>query len=138
MKDMVKKIASFLLAFIVLFSTVSFTVEKHYCGRFLVDVAVFSKAKNCGMDMMNHYDDQESEVKKPSCCKDEIIVVEGQDELKTSFDQIAFPQQIFITSFFHSYISLFTISEEKNTTYKEYDPPELVRDILTLDETFLI
>ncbi|WP_378178794.1 hypothetical protein [Aquimarina sp. SS2-1] len=132
-----QKITCTVLAFLVLLSTVSFSVEKHYCGRFLVDVAVFSKAKDCGMNMMSHFDDQ-NQVKKPSCCKDEIIIVKGQDELKTSFDHIAIPQQIFVASFFYSYIDLFSTGIRKNNFYKEYDPPEVVRDILILHETFLI
>jgi len=82
MKKYFQKIAATVLTCLVLLSTFSFTVEKHYCGRFLVDVAVFTKAKDCGMDMMTHSDDQKEAMKKKPCCKDEILVLEGQDELK--------------------------------------------------------
>ncbi len=138
MKKVFSKITSFILACFVLLSTLSFTVEKHYCGRFLVDVAVFSKAKDCGMNMMSHSDEQHTEAKKSPCCKDQIIVIEGQDELKTSFDQIDIPEQIVITSFFYSYVDLFSIKENTKTDYVEYAPPELVCDILLLHETYLI
>ncbi|WP_299217931.1 hypothetical protein [uncultured Aquimarina sp.] len=138
MKKDFQKITSTLLACLVLLSTFSFTVEKHYCGRFLVDVAVFSKAKDCGMKMMGHSDDQNIQMKKKSCCKDEIIVLEGQDELKVSFDQIDFSQQVFIVSYLNSYINLFSLPEEKHLVSKEYSPPERVTDILILHETFLI
>ncbi|MHA7056357.1 HYC_CC_PP family protein [Aquimarina sp. M1] len=138
MKRGFHKIASLLLAFLVLLSTISFTVEKHYCGRFLVDVAVFSKAKDCGMKMMDHTDSHEIELKKTSCCKDKITVIEGQDELKVSFDQIDLVQQLFVVSFFNSYKNLFLIQGEKRNSYKKYDPPELAQDIRILHETFLI
>ncbi|WP_299260359.1 hypothetical protein [uncultured Aquimarina sp.] len=138
MKKVFQKITSILLACLVLLSTFSFTVEKHYCGRFLVDVAVFSKAKDCGMNMMSHSDDQSVRMQKKSCCKDEIIVLEGQDELKVSFDQIDFSQQGFIISYIHSYVNLFSLPEEKHLISKEYSPPERVTDILILHETFLI
>ncbi|MDH7447890.1 hypothetical protein QBK95_19835 [Aquimarina sp. 2201CG14-23] len=127
-----------ILGCLVLFSTLSFTVEKHYCGRFLVDVAIFSKAKDCGMEMNTHAEDQELQVKKKSCCKDEIIILEGQDELKTSLDQFDQFHQTFITTFIYSYIDLFSLRKEKNIVPKEYAPPELVADIHILYETFLI
>ena len=34
---------SFLMAFVVLFSTISFTVDMHYCGNSLIDTAVFKQ-----------------------------------------------------------------------------------------------
>ncbi len=51
MKKAIFKITSFLLAILVLFSTVSLTVEKHFCGNFLVDTALFSVADSCGMSV---------------------------------------------------------------------------------------
>ncbi|WP_299898279.1 hypothetical protein [uncultured Aquimarina sp.] len=138
MKHIFQKISSLLLASLVLISTFSFTVEKHYCGRFLVDVAVYSKAKDCGMDMMDHDDSSDDHVKKKSCCKDEIVVLEGQDELKVSFDQLEFSDQLFITSFFYSFADLFLLQKEKAFIPKEYSPPERYKDIQILFETFLI
>ena len=38
------------LALLVLFSTVSFTIEKHFCGDILVDVAVFTEVEKCAME----------------------------------------------------------------------------------------
>jgi len=136
-KAFCKSVSSF-LACLVLLSTFSFTIEKHYCGRFLVDVAVFSKAKDCGMNMMDHSDDYDTNIKRKSCCKDEILLLEGQDELKTSFDQIDFTKEVFLISFFHSYYKLFSISKEKQIHFKEYSPPDRVADIFLLNETFLI
>ena len=73
-----------LMALLVLFSTVSFTVEKHFCGDTLVDVSVFSEAQKCGMEAMEI-------LQKKTCCKDEIDIVKGQDELKvSSFDDLDF------------------------------------------------
>ena len=47
MKTYLLKIASSLMALFVLFSTFSFTVEKHYCGEFLMDVSFTGAADNC-------------------------------------------------------------------------------------------
>ena len=44
------KIFSVTLALLVLMSTLSFTVEKHFCGDVLVDVSVFTETQKCGME----------------------------------------------------------------------------------------
>src|SRR5690606_15745695 len=78
MKKFFLKITSFLLAFLVLLSTVSFTVEKHFCGSFLVDTALFSSADSCGMEVKQD-DGYLCTVTKTSCCSDETILIQGQD-----------------------------------------------------------
>ena len=47
---MLHKIFSLSMALLVLMSTVSVTIEKHFCGDHLVDVAIFSDAEKCGME----------------------------------------------------------------------------------------
>ena len=37
------------MAIVVLFSTMSFILNMHYCGDTLVEIALLSKAKGCGM-----------------------------------------------------------------------------------------
>lgn len=81
MKQAFSKILSILLAIVVLFSTMSFTIDKHYCGKILVDVAINKAAKKCAMEL--YLESSGSSITKPSCCKDEHQVIIGQDELKT-------------------------------------------------------
>ena len=90
MKPFLLKIASVFLAFSVLFSTFSFTVEKHFCGEFLVDVSYFGEAKGCGMETAAKM----AFKKKKNCCKDEVFQIEGQDELqKSSSEELSFDKQ---------------------------------------------
>ncbi|WP_298237861.1 hypothetical protein [uncultured Algibacter sp.] len=121
-----------LLALLVLFSTVSFTVEKHFCGDVLVDVSVFADVEKCAMEAM--------EMKqKKSCCKDEVEVVKGQDDLKfSSFEDLDFEQEQFLTAFAYSYINLFEGLPKQIIPHKDYSPPNLIQDIQVLDEVFLI
>ncbi|KAA1242395.1 hypothetical protein [Aquimarina sp. RZ0] len=132
-----QKIASVVLAFLVLFSTLSFTVEKHYCGRFLVDVAVFSKAKDCGMEMTSDNHTNDILIKK-SCCKDELLVLEGQDELKDSLGQKDITKQLLFAHFYNTCVNVFLISEKEDVVFKEYDPPERTIDSTVLYQVFLI
>lgn len=72
------------------------------------------------------------------CCSDVVVIIEGQEDLKISFDQLAFEQQLFITSFVYSYINLFEGFDDNVIPFEDYSPPPLIRDIHILDQTFLI
>ena len=136
MKQIFHKIVSISMAFVVLFSTLSFTIDMHYCGDTLVDTAIFKKAKDCGMDMQNSTT-KECSMTKKNCCNDKQIFIDGQDELKISFDTLSFEQQQFVVSFIQTFINLFEgFDEEINTL--EYKPPLVVRQLYKLDQTYLI
>ena len=93
MKKAFHKIASILMAFVVLLSTMSFTVNSHFCGDMLVGTSYFVKAESCGMDMKQETKSEDCSVMKKNCCQDVASVIEGQDTLKiTSFDQLSFDQ----------------------------------------------
>ena len=124
------------MALLVLCSTVSFTVEKHFCGDVLVDVSVFREAEKCAME---DFEKELELITKKACCKDIIDVFEGQDELIVkSFDDFELDNQIFITSYIYSYINLFEGLPQKVIPFKEYSPPNLIEDIIILDQVFLI
>lgn len=135
-----KKISSVLLAFLVLLSTFSFTVEKHFCGDFLVDVSYFGNADDCGKDMSSDSCDAEKQqVKKKSCCKDEVEKIQGQNQLqKSSVEKISFEKQQFVLAFVVSYYNLFNNLSEQVVLHKNYSPPNLVADIQVLYEVFII
>lgn len=125
------------MAIVVLLSTMSFTLDMHYCGDTLVDIAVFKKAETCGMEMQKSISENCS-IKRKNCCSDKQFLIDGQDELKQSNSILSFDQYISITSFIYSYINLFEDVEEDKTLYRNYKPPLVVRDIYKLDETYLI
>lgn len=133
MKHFSTKILSITLAFLVLFSTFSFTVEKHYCGDFLMDVSFTGDTDGCGMQMDN------APAKKKNCCKDETHQVEGQDELQlASFDKITFEKQQFIAAFIHSYQDLFLEKSTNKVVQKDFPPPEIPFNYQIAYQTFVI
>jgi len=137
MKQCIHKIVSVLMAFVVLFSTMSFTIDMHYCGDTLVDTAVFSKAKTCGMESMETSSCESPQLKK-DCCSEEQISFEGENELQLTFEDLNFEQQVFVFNFIYTHINLFEGLEENIVPFKEYSPPLVVKDIQLLDEQFLI
>lgn len=132
MKPVFYKIASITLAILVLFSTFSFTVEKHFCGEFLMDVSFTGEADDCGMEM-------EAKTINKKCCKDEVYKIDGQNELQlTSFDKITFEKQQFLTAFFYSYKDLFDDKSTEKTFQKDFPPPEISFNYQVVYQTFLI
>jgi hypothetical protein len=138
MKKVFHKISSFCLALIVLLSTVSFTVDSHFCGDTLVDSSIFGHAETCGMEIQQQSQSSECNISKKDCCSDEQVTIKGQDTLKTSFDKLEKDQQLFVATFLYSYISLFEESQSNINSFRDYSPPFLVRDFQVLDQTFLI
>lgn len=128
------KVILFALSFLVLFSTLSFAVEKHYCGGTLVDMSVFSKVKGCGMEL-----ESKASIAKSSCCKNEVDIIEGQDELSSfAFNDIDISVPYFIVAFQYSYIALYQSLPKRVIPHKDYSPPNIVYDIHILDQVFLI
>ncbi len=125
------------MAFVVLFSTMSFTVDMHYCGGALVETAIFQKAKGCGMDMEKP-SSEGCAITKKNCCNDKQISIDGQDDLQLYFDLLTVNQQLFVASFVYSYINLFEGFDENVASYRDYTPPLVPRQIYKLDETYLI
>ncbi|WP_407692576.1 HYC_CC_PP family protein [Psychroflexus curvus] len=128
----VSKITSLLLALLVLFSTLSFTVGTHYCGNIMIDKAILSKAQTCEM-----HQEMPSE-EKSECCGDEVEIIEGQDVLqfsKAEFD-LDIPVEFAIFSLIHFSSTGFFAKEI--ATAEVYDPPHYYQDFQILHQVFLI
>lgn len=137
MKDFYKKILAILMSFVVVFSTMSFSISEHYCGNHLVDIGIFSKAESCGMEMQKTSENKDCSITKKNCCEDTILQFNGQNELNSSTN-LTLNQQIFVATFIISYTNLFEGLAQHVIPFKEYSPPFIVRKIQTLYEVFLI
>lgn len=128
------------MIFAVLFSTVSFSVNTHYCGDIPVARSIFKAAENCGMEVQETSDSPECSLIKKHCCSDEKIVTQAQDELKIPINDLNLEQPFLAASFTctYTYINLFNALKEHSVPYQGYPPPLLVQDIHILNQTFLI
>ena len=134
MKSIFTKISSALLAVLVLFSTLSFTVESHYCGGFLMDISIVGEANDCGMKV-----EQKMAKEKINCCKDEVIITDGQDELHpASFGTLNFEKQQFLTTFYSSYLNLLKKESSRNIIYKAFHRPVIPINYQIKYQSFLI
>jgi len=136
-KQFFQKISSIVMTLLVLFSTVSFTVDKHYCGDMLMDMAVLHKAEACAMEKAFSKTCSVN-IEKSSCCSDKQIVIDGQDDLKITWDTITLEDQQFLVAYTLSYVALYTDDTSQPLPTDDYAPPLIVRDILVLHDTYLI
>ncbi len=123
------------MALLVLVSTLSLTIEKHYCADTLVDVAIFTEAKGCCAGKKA----PASESKKEGCCKNEVDLIKGQDELSVkdteSFKSI---NKTFLVAMATVFGAIFPIEDEAPVPQDVYTPPKLFDDLYQLHEVYLI
>lgn len=130
------KVFSVTLSFLVLFSTLSLTIEKHFCGDVLVDVAVFTETEKCADDL-TEIDD--TRIAKKNCCKDETHVIEGLSQLTTNeCENLRDLQKQVFVAYAYSYINTLEGLPNLVIPNKDYSPLIRIKDIQLLDETYLI
>ncbi|GEQ85462.1 hypothetical protein ULMS_09700 [Patiriisocius marinistellae] len=138
MKRVIQKLIAFFMAAVVLMTTMSFTVDMHYCGDTLVDFSFVKQAKSCGMEKAQPAKSCENPMmSEKSCCSDQQIIVEGQDNLKQNFAQLSYEQQVFVASFTYAYINLFEGTQSTEVPFVDLSPPFIRQDLQVLHQTFL-
>ncbi len=139
LKQVLHKIGSVLLAFIVLFSSFSFTVHEHMCGGEVADSSFFLEADSCGMEMniCENESSSEQNVKQEPCCDNHSEIIQGNDNNQQAKPSLEISQVQFIAAFALSYISLFNEASIA-PVHNQYSPPLVVKKIHKLDEIYLI
>ena len=135
MKRSLHKIASVCMAVVVLLSTMSFTVEKHYCGDSLVDVSILGNLEKCEMNP-----EKEAVVKSNGCCSDEVVHFEGQDELqKENIQTLTFEQEQFLIACVLS-DTCFSLKSSEKLCFRNTLPPDLNqnKNLQVFYQSFLI
>lgn len=139
MSTLLHKIISVALSLTVLFSTLSFTVGKHYCMGQMVNMSFFGETSGCDMPVEeDRCPTSEKKAKKTNCCFDVVDVVKSANsELKQEQPFTAFAIK-FVTAYFYTLTNFFEVLYEKDIPFKGYLPPLITYDIQVLFESFLI
>lgn len=138
MKTALLKAISFLMALVVMVSTMSFTINMHYCGGTLVATSVFSDVESCGMEQAMAMVPAGCSMTKSNCCKNEQSIVKGQDELKLNLDTLSMDPHIFVAVFLHTHNRSFEDFEDIAPSSNDYPPPNIVRQLYKFDESYII
>ena len=138
MKKITANIGVFLLTILVLFSSVSFTVEKHLCGGHIFSESFFGKAEKCRMDDGTcELAGNNPSYSKKSCCEDEIQFINGSIFEKAPVLKLDSHQQNFIASNLIEAV-LFSQKESRSTQFKNYIPPPNTRNFNIFYQVFRI
>ena len=131
---LIQKFSATLMSALLLLSTITWTVDTHFCMGRTMDVAFFAKADTCGMEMLL------DEGLENHCCDHETVVLEGQDDLKTTNVADDVLQQVFVALNTTPFNTSLYGNEFHPIVLTGYPPPEdaWVIDRNILYETFLI
>jgi|TARA_B110000459_G_scaffold201594_1_gene252652 hypothetical protein len=137
MNTIVKKISTTLLSFIVLFSSMSFAIDEHYCGNNLMDVSYFGDADNCGSEEVT-MNSSSSSVKQNNCCKDETTLLESSIFNKEKFINLQHIDAEVLFFKANSYLGTYKDIAIEIEYYTNFSPPDIAQDIQVLHQAFLI
>jgi hypothetical protein len=139
MKNVFHKIVAIFFAQILLFSTTSFSINKHFCSDSIYSVSVLGEAEDCGMEMKSCENEESGlcSFSNESCCHDVNTVVEGKTIVKTNELQIDV-NTFFLTAFAITYQNLHQSNTKTSKRYNNYISPLINKDINVLYEVFLI
>jgi len=137
MNTIVKKISTTLLLFIVLFSSMSFAIDEHYCGNNLMDVSYFGDADNCGSEEVT-MNSSSSSVKQNNCCKDETTLLESSIFNKEKFINLQHIDAEVLFFKANSYLGTYKDIAIEIEYYTNFSPPDIAQDIQVLHQAFLI
>ena len=137
MNTTLRKISTKLLSLLVLFSSMSFTIDEHYCGTNLMDVSYFGDADNCCSEELT-MNSRTSSVKQNNCCKDETTLLESSIFNKNKFINLQHVDVEILLFKTNSYLVNFNYTAAEIEYYSDFSPPDIAQNIQVLHQTFLI
>lgn len=147
------KISKFIvpvLAWMVLVSSTSYTIDFHYCQGQLKSFSLFGKAKNCHemadkMTSCQHHKKQVEEVPMTcsssdnNCCNNKTVNFESDFDLQiVNPDYLNLESLSFVVACEHSSFDDLFVGITDVTTYAYYKPPLIQKDIPVLFESLLL
>ena len=143
------RIVALPLAFLMLFTSVGFSADLHYCQGHLKSISVFGKAKNCHemakeANTCPHHQKKIEQTKACSedqkdCCENKVVHIQlDQDQQIKHLD---FTLNQALQQFAITYLAVFffyPLPEKVAPQYNHYRPPPITRDIPVLLQSFLL
>lgn len=141
MIQVLHKLLALILAFVVLFTSFSFTVEKHVCMGKVADVSYFTEADSCDMVMEEEEcvmdDFSGDKMDQEDCCNDIQELIPGIQNEQQAIAGMELNQVSFILAFTYTYLNLLETKEDI-TPFVASSPPIIDKDLQILYQSFLI
>jgi len=141
MLQVLHKILAVIIALVVLFSSLSFTVEKHVCMGEITNTSYFTSVDSCGMIMVeddcnrDHFSSHKME--KEKCCNDIQELIPGNQNEQQAIDSFELKQMQFVFAYTYTYLNLFD-EQAQPIAFHYHPPPQVDKEIQVLYQTFLI
>ena len=140
--ERIHRITALILAFLMFFTSVGFSLDLHYCKGDLKDFSFIGEAQSCFLSKKqcpHHAKDQIDEKHDKDCCSNTNLEVKNLDEDVVMSQDINLPdvQLKIITSFVYSFNGI-NLPRIDQSTILQIDDPLPPRDIYVLLERFLI
>jgi hypothetical protein len=148
-KSLTYRILALSMAFLVLFSSVGFSMDLHYCQGELKSFSLIGKAKSCHEmakkvfcphhQKMMTMSDEGCEKDQKDCCNNEKLFFQlDQDQQIQNLDLVLSQQ---LKQFIVAYLSVIlemSIIKNEAIPYAQYKPPLIQKDIHVLIQSFLL
>ncbi|GLR17343.1 hypothetical protein GCM10007940_19580 [Portibacter lacus] len=99
------------MAILMLFSSVGYSIDMHYCQDQLKSIAIFGKSKSChemAKKVCPMHKDMTIEQEDKDCCNNKTVVVEGLDNDKIGFQTQSLSDQNLQFIVAYVYVLLFS------------------------------
>lgn len=134
-----KKIFSVILSFVILFTSMGFTISSHKCGgkrvKTVLNIGVADVS--CGMENTSSKKCADKNQMKSNCCQDEFQAIQLNDNY-TKITSFEYSSPSFTIFFVAILFDLLPNVKTPHLFFKNYLPPPLVKDIKVLVQSFLI
>lgn len=139
MLQVLHKILAFIIALAVLFSTMSFAVEKHVCMGEVTDVSYFNQAKGCEMneEICEESFGAQTSVKKTKCCDTVHELIPGNQIEQHALSNLEIKNLNLLFTYIYNFVVKFEAVNFDTDNIKP-SPPLVHTDIQVLYQTFLI
>ena len=122
------------MAVVMVFSTISLTIHHWYCQGNLVETTLYSTSNCCEVN-----DCEVNHIITTSCCEHEKVVIQGQNDLQLQKEhKTVLKKQFFVNDYVASVLQILETHTKKVLSKKQYIPPNIIVDKLSVYQVFII
>lgn len=132
-----KQFFSLFLGILIVFSSMGFSLSKHYCQGELKETALFVKAKACHEVEKASCHKHPTGLAQENCCNDEQDYIKGIDLETSLLIKVCAPD---LPAVINKPLSFFTksIFNKELIRFSNSPPPLIVKDIIIFVQSFLL
>ncbi|MDF1672938.1 MAG: hypothetical protein P1U41_05510 [Vicingaceae bacterium] len=119
-------------------TSMGFTFSTHYCSGKKVKTGISLGAADvsCGMEKSEN-NCATSKKMKPNCCKNEVKLVQNDEDYTQPLTEFDFNTD-YLIAFVIAYVELLEQKSVDLDYIEDTSPPPLIKDVLVLNQSFLI